>query len=163
MFVYCLNCPVNLRDNSGTTAVTLQQWFYLLGLLPFVDGPLPFGDVILVASLWYLGDILFSSDDVSSGSLDNNTNLSYGHTPPNPDDNDDDELIEYYDHESNFGGRQRIGKSNGKTPRNNQAQNKQFKDATKGLTPKQKRKVHDAITKKGLGYHGIKEYINTVK
>ncbi|GAA1738342.1 RHS repeat-associated core domain-containing protein [Nonomuraea bangladeshensis] len=50
-----------------------------------------------------------------------------------------------------------------RTPRNNQAQNKAFNDAIKdaeqqigrSLTKAERRRVHDAITKKGYGYHEI--------
>jgi len=51
-----------------------------------------------------------------------------------------------------------------KRPSNNQAQNKQFNDATRGLTKDQKRKVHDIISKKnGYGYHEIRELAEAVK
>jgi hypothetical protein len=52
---------------------------------------------------------------------------------------------------------------NGKTPRNNQAQNAQFAGAikeaesriNKKLTKDQIREVHDAISGQGYGYHEI--------
>jgi len=46
---------------------------------------------------------------------------------------------------------------------NNQAQNKQFSDATKGLTKEQKREVHNAITGKNMNYHEIKAIADQVK
>lgn len=49
------------------------------------------------------------------------------------------------------------------TPRTNQAQNKQFNDATRGLTAAQKRTVHEAITGQNMNYHEIKEIADAVK
>ncbi|CAB3791178.1 hypothetical protein LMG28614_03242 [Paraburkholderia ultramafica] len=45
------------------------------------------------------------------------------------------------------------------TPRNNQAQNAQFKAVVRalGLDPSQARQLHDEISKQGLGYHEILE------
>lgn len=72
------------------------------------------------------------------------------------DDYDDDYDDDYYDDDNNFGGRQKVGKNKGNTPRNNQAQNKQFRDATKDLLNKdQQRALHDEITGEGLGFHDI--------
>ena len=162
MFAYCLNNCVNLEDSCGTNAEAIQySWVYLAGLLSFLDGPLPFADILLVVGLYHMGDALFSSDKAKTNPTNGDVHISYGPTPPNPDDEDEDE--DYYDIEDNFGGRQRIGNNKGETPRSNRAQNKQFKDATKGLSPQQKRRVHDAISKKGYGYHGIKDIINTIK
>jgi len=56
-----------------------------------------------------------------------------------------------------------LGRNNGNTPRNNQRQNKQFKDATKGLLKDQKRKVHDLISKQGYGYQDIIELLDWFK
>ncbi len=75
---------------------------------------------------------------------------------PIPSGNDDDD-DDYYDNDENFGGRERIGKSKGKTPRNNQNQKEQFKEGTRGLTKDQKRRVHEKITKKGCGLDDIIE------
>ena len=41
---------------------------------------------------------------------------------------------------------------------NNRAQNKQFKDATKGLPKRIKRIIHDEYSNSGAGYHDIKDY-----
>ena len=51
MFVYCLNNPVNLVDEGGNNAAsaTLPSW--IIGLLPAIDGPVPIGDVIVIAIL----------------------------------------------------------------------------------------------------------------
>jgi RHS repeat-associated protein len=49
------------------------------------------------------------------------------------------------------------------TPGNNQAQNKAFNDATRGLTQDQKRQVHDEITGQNLGYNDIKAIADEIK
>jgi len=49
------------------------------------------------------------------------------------------------------------------TPGNNQAQNKQFKDATSGLDKAQKRKVHDEISGQNLSFDEIKQVADDVK
>jgi len=43
------------------------------------------------------------------------------------------------------------------TPGDNQRQNKQFKDATRGLSKEQKQKIHQEISKKGTSYQEIKQ------
>ncbi len=57
---------------------------------------------------------------------------------------------------------ERIGKNNGKTPRNNQAQNEQINDIAKkqGLTNDERRQLHDYITKQGYGYSEIDQLVN---
>ena len=65
---------------------------------------------------------------------------------------------DYYDDDSNFGGREKRGKGKGKTPRNNQKQNKQFRDATKKILDKdQQRALHNEISGEGFGFHEIVE------
>lgn len=49
------------------------------------------------------------------------------------------------------------------TPGNNKAQNKQFADATRGLTKAQKRKIHDMISGQNYSYHEIKALANAMK
>ena len=49
------------------------------------------------------------------------------------------------------------------TPGNNRAQNKQFNDATKGMSEAQKRRVHDEISGKGYNYHQIKEIADAIR
>ena len=159
MFVYCLNNPVNYIDRDGTNAEALQWWTTGMGWLPFADTALPIGDIIYVGGILLLGAFALASDqdyvpEISYDEVD----VAYGPPSPNNDD-DDDDYDDYYDDESNFGGRQKVGKNKGNAPGNNQAQNKQFRDATKGLTPDQQRIVHDKITGKGLGYHEIKAVI----
>lgn len=50
-----------------------------------------------------------------------------------------------------------------KTPGNNQAQNKQFNDATRGLSEAQKQMVHQEITGKGYSYQQIKAIADAIK
>ena len=52
---------------------------------------------------------------------------------------------------------EKIGKQYGNTPRNNQAQNKQFDAVAKKLhlDKHQRRELHDAIGKQGLGYQEL--------
>ena len=156
MFAYCLNNPVNYIDRDGTNAEALQWWATGMGWLPFADTALPIGDIIYVGGILLLGAIALASDQDYAPEISyDEADVAYGTPSPNNDDDDDD----YYDDESNFGGRQKVGKNKGSAPGNNQAQNKQFRDATKGLTPDQQRIVHDKITGKGLGYHEIKAVI----
>ena len=49
MFVYCNNNPVNFCDPTGQNAEVLKNVWQLLGALPLVDGPLPVGDIALIA------------------------------------------------------------------------------------------------------------------
>ena len=50
-----------------------------------------------------------------------------------------------------------------KTPRGNKRQNKQFDDATRGLSKAQQRRIHDKITKKGYGFKEIAELAKEYK
>jgi hypothetical protein len=45
------------------------------------------------------------------------------------------------------------------TPGNNQDQNKQFQDATRGLTKDQKRRIHDEISGENMSYKEIRELV----
>ena len=119
------------------------------------DTALPMGDLIYTLGILALGVQALASDQdyVTEISYDE-ADVAYG--PPSPnDDDDDDNDDDYYEDDSNFGGRQKVGKSKGNAPRNNQAQNKQFRDATKGLNKDQQRALHDQITGEGLGFHDI--------
>ena len=160
MFTYCLNNPVNYLDSSGTKSEVLRWWTSRMSWVPFSDGTLPIGDVIYYGVIIVLGAIVLSSaQDIIQEVAYDYADASYGSPSPNGDDDDDDD-DDYYEDDSNFGGRQKVGKGKGNTPVSNKAQNKQFRDATKGLTPEQQRMVHDRITGKGFGYHGIKDMIN---
>jgi RHS repeat-associated protein len=59
------------------------------------------------------------------------------------------------------GGTERMGRTNGNTPRNNQAQNKQVDSLVKkyNLSKDQRRKLHDIISGRGYGYKEIEEII----
>lgn len=48
------------------------------------------------------------------------------------------------------------------TPKNNVAQNKQFRSATQGLSQDQKRTVHDMISGENYSYHEIKDLVRTL-
>jgi hypothetical protein len=58
-----------------------------------------------------------------------------------------------------FGKTKKMGKINGKAPRSNQAQNKQFKAIVKefDLSKKEQRRLHDSITGQGFGYDDIRQ------
>ena len=64
------------------------------------------------------------------------------------------------------GGGQDTGlKQNGRTPENNQAQNRQVDSIAKklGLSKSQRRELHDRITHQGLGYDDIFEEATDIK
>ena len=152
MFAYCGNNPVNYLDNDGRETDVLPYFIPGIGLLPFVDGPLPFGDIL--GGLIVFAIALESAPDVAPTFSESETDVASG--PPSPDDDDDDDLYDdYYDDESNFGGRQKMGRQNGDAPRNNQAQNKQFRDATRGLSKAQREAIHREISHQGNGFHDI--------
>jgi hypothetical protein len=56
-----------------------------------------------------------------------------------------------------------VNKQKKGTPRGNQRQNKQFRDATRGLSEKQKTIVHRKISGKNKSYQEIKEIAGQVK
>ena len=160
MFAYCNNNPVNFIDPFGHDAEALEWWVSTMAWLCAVDGPYPIGDIIFGLGVVVCGIdyyITISKRDTPVIVLEEDDN-----PPAIPDDTDDFD-DDYYDNESNFAGREKIGKAKGKTPANNQAQNKQFGDATRGLSNKQKRELHDDITKKGLGYQEIFEQAQAVR
>ena len=161
MFAYCNNNPINYVDADGETADVLTWWSTWMSWLVVVDGALPIGDfiygvglVLLIADAFYddqgdLPQISYSEESVSI-------------SPPPPNDNDDDDDYyddDYYNNDDNFGGYQKTGKVKGNAPGNNQAQNKQVDNLTKGLNKNQKEIVHREITGEGLGYHEIAEVI----
>ena len=47
MFAYCLNNPLNHSDRAGQSAVA-EAIKNGLWVLPLLDGPLPFGEIIAV-------------------------------------------------------------------------------------------------------------------
>ena len=163
MFAYCLCNPINLVDRDGKTAEALQVWTASMWWLCAADTILPIGDIVYGA-----GIIILAATATHIASKDNNhtsqlpkTSTIVNSTPQNPqpnkNDDDDDDDDDYYDDDSNFGGREKIGKKRGNTPGSNQAQNKQFKDATRGLPKGKQKQIHDLITKRGYGYEDIVE------
>ena len=154
MFAYCLNNPVNYIDVQGNTAEALQWWTAGMAWLPFVDSVLPFGDIAYLGGAVILAIVFSESQDSTPAIVFDEADESYGSPAPNNNDEDDDD--DYYEDDSNFGGRERMGKSKGNTPRNNQKQNKQFRDATKGILNKdQQRALHNEISGEGLGFRDI--------
>ena len=162
MFTYCLNNPINYIDIDGRMTASIKIWTTSMWWLCSADGLLPIGEFVYVGGIIVLGavaaiSLLNESSNVGSQTqMDVTVNATpQAPTPNNNDDNDEDD--DYYDDDSNFGGREKIGKSKGGTPGNNKAQNKQFKDATKGLPKSKQRQIHDLITKKQFGYEEIAE------
>ena len=159
MFAYCLSNPVNFADRIGKDAEALQWWITRMGWLPFSDTALPISDIIYIGGILLLGAVSLASENDSAPELVyDEVDAAYGPPSPNDDNDDnddDDEYDNYYDDDSNFGGRQKIGKPKGKTPGNNQAQNKQFKKATKNLDKDQKKALHIEISGEGFGFHDI--------
>ena len=49
MFAYCNNNPVMYKDTSGFVAEAVAIGSGIASILPLVDGPLPFGDIIALA------------------------------------------------------------------------------------------------------------------
>jgi len=156
MFAYCLNNPVNFIDKDGEEAEVLQFWMTGMSWLPFVDTVLPIGDIIYVGGILVLGAIVLTNQDTTPEIIFDAGEVTYGSPSPNNNDDDDDD-DDYYDDDSNFGGREKVGKSKGNTPGNNQRQNKQFKDATKKLPKHKQRMLHDEISGEGLDYHELVE------
>ena len=163
LFTYCFNNPVNFKDQDGRNPALLKSWTSSMWWLCGVDTTLPIGDLVYALGIIVLGigSLFLTQDSGPETTVDEDVET---YNPPMPnnnnkkDDDDDDDYLDddYYNDDSNFGGRKKIGKSKGKTPGNNQRQNKQFKDAIKGKLDKiQQRMLHERITKQGLGFHEI--------
>ncbi len=169
MFTYCLNKPVNFFDSDGRNAEAVQWWTGAMWWLPFADTALPVGDLIYLGGIIILGALAVYAEEKTVPEVAyTESNVEYGTPSPNHsqnnnednEDNGDDSYDQY--HENNYGGRQRIGKSNGNAPRNNRVQNKQFKFLTKYLTKEQQRRLHNMISGKGLSAEEILELIDTL-
>ena len=170
MFAYCLNNPVRKTDPTGEFGLEWILYIFNPYVLYIVCAAviaycssmllLTLFDMIAQELQYYSFKISIDDESEAEQALDQlEEELTY--SPPNPfDDDDDDYNDDYYDDDNNFGRRQKIGKSKGKTPGSNQAQNKQFKDATKDLDKAAKRTIHEEISGEGLGYHDI---VNLVK
>ena len=101
--------------------------------LTCVDGVLPIGDIIFLGGLAILGTISLveTLDDSWSDVLEEETDAN---NEPSPDDNESeeeslndiddyfDEYDDYYDDDLYHGGKEKIGKNKGETPRNNKNQ-----------------------------------------
>lgn len=73
----------------------------------------------------------------------------------------DDEYDDYLDDETPR--RERVGKQNGKTPRNNKKQNKQVKNLTKGMSEDKKEQFHDWISHQGFDYDELIDELENFK
>ena len=164
MFAYCLNNPVCYIDFCGNNASAATEKYSVDPIYSFLHGNTGSGGgysstvstmgavfvgvaamlaVALASEQDYVPEISYDEADVACG-------------PPSPNDDDDDDFDDYYANDSNFGGRQKIGKPKGNAPGNNRAQNKQFRDATKGrLNKDQQRELHNEITGEGLGFRDL--------
>ena len=151
MFAYCNNNPVNFMDFDGKNTAALKIWSESMWWLCGADTVLPVGDIVYVGGILLFATVAFTTD--SDSTID--TLASVGGSPNSFNNNDDDD--DYYDDESNFAGKEKIGKSKGKTPRDNRRQNKQAKAATKGMTKEQKNIIHKEISGKGFGFKEIVE------
>jgi hypothetical protein len=56
---------------------------------------------------------------------------------------------------------ERVGRSQGNAPRNNQDQNRQINSLANKLTPQERRRLHDQISGQGYSYQQIKEIIQS--
>ena len=159
MFAYCGNNPICQTDYAGNMAcsatVTVTNFWNPAGWIAAV--------VFVVEVIVAIVIVAKEADEVTMPQISleekDEADVAPGPPPSNNDDDDDDD-DDYYKDDSNFAGRQKVGKSKGNTPGNNQKQNKQFKDAAKGFTPEQQRIVHDKITGKGMGFHEIEAIFN---
>ncbi len=177
LFAYCNNNPVMYKDCYGYNADAAIQWSSSMWWLTMVDGYLPCGDIIYggVFVVLLVTSEIQSSDntsivtnnaehlkpkvvtDTDEHEVEHSPDMEEPEALPQPDFSDDDYD---YDDDSNYGGREKIGKNKGKTPRDNLRQNKQFRDATRGLSKRQQRRIHDMITRNGLDFHEIVEIIS---
>ena len=153
LYAYCLNNPINAIDPMGTSTAALYWWTTAMSWMPFADTVFPVGDLIYSAGIVVLAAVAFQSgDDFTSDYAIPEADVAY--SPPSPDNDDDDD---YYDDDDNFGGRKGVGKSKGKTPRSNQAQNRQFRAATRKLSKDARQRVHWDISGEGNGFHEIED------
>ena len=160
MYLYCLNNPVNFIDVLGMNpAAAIPGWLTGLWWLPYVDGPLPIGEIILIGGL-----LIF----VATSDHDNSLEITYddtdvGFSPPPQNNNEDDDDDDYYDDDSNFGGPQKVGKTKGNTPKSNKQQNKDFEYAANkaGVPLKNRRAFHDYVTGQGFGKDELIEIAKT--
>ena len=158
MFAYCGNNPVNASDPMGESAAAVEWWLEEMWWLCGADIVLPIGDLAYVGGIVILGLGVFPTSNKTlkkeryREEVGDFSNVMFSKYITQYDGNDEDD-------DKYSGGRKRNKKSKTNTPSNNIAQNKQFNDATKGLTKAAKRRVHDRISKQGGGYHDIRAAI----
>ena len=74
MFAYCENNPVNLSDNSGHAGELTAGWAGSMWWLPFIDGPIPIGEIIYFVGCLACG----IADLISYFGADNIVLITYG-------------------------------------------------------------------------------------
>ena len=174
MFAYCGNNPVNLIDNSGHAGELTAGWAGSMWWLPFIDGPIPIGEIIYFVGCLACGiaDLIsyFGADNIvlitygvydvynsakhGGGSFSQSAAGSSLATPPNGNNN-----------KKKKSSNDKKQQSENKTPGNNQAQNRQARAAVQraGLNKNQARILHDEITGQGFDYKEILEIAYEIK
>ena len=174
MFAYCGNNPVNLIDNSGHAGELTAGWAGSMWWLPFIDGPIPIGEIIYSIGCLACGitDLInyFGADNIvliTNGVYDVYNSAKHGGgsfsqsaagsslaTPPNGNNN-----------KKKKSSNDKKQQSENKTPGNNQAQNRQARAAVQraGLNKNQARILHDEITGQGFDYKEILEIAYEIK
>ena len=146
MFAYCHNSPVAFYDTEGNMAteatIAATNWWNPIGWF--------FAAVAVVEVAVVVVAIADNINDAENAEKLSNTNtensLDTTPSPPTPPNGDKN-------------GRNNKQKSENKTPRNNQAQNKQVRSIVKKLklTKNQQRELHDTISGQGFSYQEIFE------
>ena len=175
MFAYCLNNPVIFVDPYGRAVLTITVGaaysFAQAAVTVAVAVVAVVGFCALAVAAYKLGQmtadavsdlwarVAYSRGKGQSKRISKSQASRYAvPQPPFNDDDDDDD--DYFDNDDNFGGKQKIGKSKGRTPQNNQDQNAQFEAAVNklGLSPKESDILHRLISGQGYGYQEIIEF-----
>ena len=161
MFAYCENNPANYVDNNGTDGDALVWWSSTMWWVCAIDGPFPLADIIFstvtlvltIESIKTIADGEPLAGDLPTINDIDERDEELTIAPPNPPP------------PSNKKKDDRKTKSENKTPRNNQAQNRQAKNAAKeaGLNKNQKRLLHNEITGRGYSYREILEMAYEIK
>ena len=162
MFAYCNNNPATFSDPTGTfvieitlTAAGTVACVTVLCLMFIQFGAQTISSVInWLSRQWFFAFAQIRYTTVDEPELQSTQKAASQQSvaPGNSDDDDDDD--DYYDNDSNFGGRQRIGRSKGKAPRNNQAQNEQTDSIArkKGFSRKKADLFHRSVNGQGYSY-----------
>lgn len=143
------------------SAAAIPGWLTGFWWLPYVDGPLPIGEIIFVVG----GVLIYIAASSQENSIEityDETDVAFG-TPPQNNNNDDDDDDDYYDDDNNFGGPQKVGKTKGNAPKSNKQQNKDFEYAANeaGVPLKNRRAFHDYVTGQGFGKDELIEIAKT--